>query len=395
MKKQTMKTLVIVIAVLSIFLPANLLAASNDTFRLGVLLPLSGGGAPWGIATLRSFELMADKINTEGGVRVGGKSYQIELVKADTKTNFDNALAQANRLIFDQKIKYIMGPIISGCVLAILPVTEKNKVMVMSLAYSPKVLGADKKYSFRLYAAGNERIPALFDYLKKNHPEVKTIGLIGPNDETGWGNSKFAKKSAEEFGFKVTFEDFVQRGTTDYFPILTKLMTKNPDALIIHSIPPGSTALLIQQKFQLGYKGLVLSPSHFDYKMLKAKAGAEAVEGFIYQTPDISSIDTPPGMLELVKNYEKKYKEDFDPVSIAGYCMIWVLKMAIEKANTFDTTAVAKAMENLEGDYPYGKFSMGGLKSYGAKHQIVEPIFFSQIKDGKVKGLGSVIGNAP
>ncbi len=70
-----------------------------ETFLIGALMELSGGGAPWGIPSLRALELMADKINGEGGIRVGDKKHLIELVKADDKSNFDTALSQANRQI--------------------------------------------------------------------------------------------------------------------------------------------------------------------------------------------------------------------------------------------------------------------------------------------------------
>lgn len=82
-------------------------------------------------------------------------------------------------------------------------------------------------------------------------------------------------------------------------------------------------------------------------------------------------------MREVYKNYEEKYKEKFDPIVNVGYPMLWVLKLAIEKANSLDTTAVAKAMENLQGEMTYGHFSLGGLKTYGAKRQIIYPIAIS------------------
>jgi len=367
----------------------------TETLRVAVLTPLSGGGSQWGMCTLRSYELMAEKINREGGIKANDKIYMVELVKADTKTNATEALNQANRLVFEEKVQYIFGPIITSCTLAIQPVTEKNKVIIMNQSYSPKVLGPDKPYTFRLYASGHERIGAIYDFLNKRYPKVKTIGLIGPNDESAWGTSKVAKDKAPSYGLEVTFEDYVQRGTNDFFPVLTKMVAKKPDALIPHSATPGATALLLQQSYQLGYKGLLISPSHYDPKMLVEKAGAEAVEGFIFQTPDEDYPQNPPGVKEMIDNYVAKYKETFNPITAATYPMLQVLKMAIEKAGTLETTAVVKAMESLEGDYAFGHFSMGGLKTYGINHQINEPIFMSMLTKGKLKGLGSFTALAP
>jgi branched-chain amino acid transport system substrate-binding protein len=398
MKRISIFRLFLAVTLAFLFLNVDQGSAANpqmETLRIAALLPLSGGAAQWGVGILRGAELMAEKINAEGGIKVGDKRYRIELIKADDKSNYDVALAQANRLIFSEKIKFIIGPIVSGCVLAIYPVTEPNKTIVMSYCYTPKALGADKPYAFRFYASGHERIPALCGYMKKNRPNVKTIALIGPNDETGWGTSKYAKEKAEELGFEVIFEDFLQRGTTDFFPVLTKMIAKKPDAMIPHSLLPGEVALMLQQKHQLGYKGLIISPSFYELKMLVEKAGTEAVEGFIFQWPDFTGPTATPGMRELYKTYTAKYKEELYAMTVPGYATPWIIKMAIEKAGSLDTTAVAKAMENLEGEYPYGRFSMGGVKTYGSRHQISEPIFFSEIKNGALVGLGSVTPPVP
>ena len=381
-----------VMVLLSFVLTATVVTAQTNVIKVGALLPLSGGAATWGIPSLRALELMTDKINVEG-VKVGGIKYQMELVKADTKSNFDAALAQANKLIFDDKVKFINGPIISGEVLAILPVTEANKVIVMPYAASPKVIGPDKFYSFRLYPSVRESMLGFYSFLNKQRPDVKTIGLIGPNDESGWDNSKLAKDLVKDFGLQVTFEDFVQRGTTDFFPLLTKMVAKNPNAVLFHATPGGMTALLLQQGSQLGYKGLVMVPSHQDPSLLIEKAGAAAAEGCILTTPDFAT--GTEEMKEVYKNYQEKYKEKFDPIVNVGYPMLWILKLAIEKANSIDTTAVAKSMENLEGEMTYGHFSLGGVKTYGAKRQIIYPVAISQIKEGKLVNISFVMPPVP
>lgn len=156
-----------------------------EALRLGALLPLSGPAAQWGIACLRGVELMVDKIDAEGGIQVDNKKHRIELVKTDNKSNIDTALNQANRLVFKEKVKYIFGCIISGCTLAVQGVTEPNKVMLFPWSDSPKVLGSDKNYTFRLHAYTLERILVAFNYLRENRPDIKTIGIIGPDDESG------------------------------------------------------------------------------------------------------------------------------------------------------------------------------------------------------------------
>lgn len=398
MKRINILSLLLIVGLAFVLLlttQATAAGPKTETLEIGVILPLSGGGGPWGIGGLRGLELMADKINGEGGTKVGNKKYHIELIKADDKTDFNAALAQANKLIFHNKVKFIVGSMITGCSLAILPVTEANNVMVLGFVPSPKILGPDKKNSFRLYPSAQDRMEATFTYLIKYRPEVKNIALISPNDESGWGYSKFARERAKELKYNVVFEDFLERGTTDLFPLLTKMVAKKPDVLINSSLPQGETALLLDQSHQLGYEGLIMSGSSYDPKILVAKAGIEATEGFVFQVPEVSGPSAPPGLHEAYKRYRERFKEELNPIALTSYHYLWILKMAIEKAGTLATTAVAEAMENLEGEMPYGHFSFGGLKTYGIKRQIIMPIFYSEIKNGKQVSLGSVMTSVP
>jgi ABC-type branched-subunit amino acid transport system substrate-binding protein len=155
-------------------------------------------------------------------------------------------------------------------------------------------------------------------------------------------------------------------------------------------------ALLMKQKHELGYKGMVLSPSHFDAVKLAEKAGVEAIEGLVHQSPDFEGSLAAPGHRELYKRYAKKYPgEEFMPVSASAYLYLWYIKWAIEKAGTFDTTAVAQTLESIAVESPYGFVTMGGLETYGAKRQIVEPIYMCVTKKGKDVGLAPITPPVP
>jgi branched-chain amino acid transport system substrate-binding protein len=287
----------LVIGLIQVFLGlVQVHPADSDSIKIGAMGGYSGRYAMWSIPMTRGIELMANKINSEGGIRVGGKTHSFELIWSDDKTNVEAAVAQVNKLVYNDGVKYITGPGLSAAILAVQPITEKNKVLIMPLGFSPKILGPDKPYSFRLYAVGEQRTLAIYDYLRQHQPDAKRYGLLGPNDESGWGTSAMAKKYAEEKRLEVVSEEFVERGTTDFFPVLTKMLLKKPDALLLHSIPPGDTSLLLQQARQMGFKGLIVSPSLYDTKLLIEKAGAEAVEGFIFQSPDFTGPRATPTM---------------------------------------------------------------------------------------------------
>ena len=85
------------------------IALSQETIKLGAMTSLSGGGAPLGKITETAWKLAIDEINAAGGI--AGK--QVELVIADTKTDPTHAVSEARRLVENEKIVAMVGPITS------------------------------------------------------------------------------------------------------------------------------------------------------------------------------------------------------------------------------------------------------------------------------------------
>src|SRR5258708_37676644 len=124
-------------------------SASAQTLKIGVLATISGAGTAWGIAMQGAAELAAEDVNAKGGLEVGGKKYKIEVVTYDDHYKAADALTAFNRLVFDDGIKYVIGPLGSAPALAVLPVSTENKVITMTMAFTPKALSAEYKYSLR------------------------------------------------------------------------------------------------------------------------------------------------------------------------------------------------------------------------------------------------------
>ncbi|MET0335246.1 MAG: ABC transporter substrate-binding protein, partial [Rhizobacter sp.] len=124
-------------------------ALAQETLKIGALVTLSGAGAAWGTGMQHAAELAADDVNAKGGLEVAGKKYKVQVIAYDDKYQANEAVTVANRLVFDDKVKYIIGPVGSAPVLAIQPITEKNQVIVMTLGFTAKALGTDKAFTFR------------------------------------------------------------------------------------------------------------------------------------------------------------------------------------------------------------------------------------------------------
>src|SRR5256885_2073151 len=104
-------------------------AAEDKTLTIGVLGPLSGGAASYGVELVRGAEMKADEINKAGGLKVGGDVYKIKLVSYDHKALAADAATAANKLVFQDKVKYIIGNAVGATCNAVQTVTEPEKVL--------------------------------------------------------------------------------------------------------------------------------------------------------------------------------------------------------------------------------------------------------------------------
>src|SRR5262249_31833821 len=124
-------------------------AAQDKTLTIGVLGPLSGGAASYGVELVRGAEMKADEINKAGGLKVGNGVSHIKPVSHAHRAPAADAATAANKLVFQDKVKYIIGNAVGATCNAVQTVTEPEKVLFSFVCWGTANLGPDKPYSFR------------------------------------------------------------------------------------------------------------------------------------------------------------------------------------------------------------------------------------------------------
>jgi len=104
--------------------PTDTGTSDGETFRLGIIYPLTGDLSKFGQEEIKGVEIAADLVNAQGGIN----GIPIELVKADAPTP-DAATAEVERLINVEKVHAIMGSYSSGVAYAGSAVAEKNQTV--------------------------------------------------------------------------------------------------------------------------------------------------------------------------------------------------------------------------------------------------------------------------
>ncbi len=359
-------------------------ANGQETLKIGGMGPLSGGGTSWGLAAQRGLELAVQDLNEAGGVKAGGKTYKLELVFYDDLYSAQGGKAAAERLVHQDKVKFIVGPVGSPPALATISVTNPAKVLALTNGYAPGVLRNDNPdpYNFRLYNTNLEFGPPIIKYIRENFKEVKKIGLLAPNDAVGQAVAKPLAEDYRKEGFEVIL-DFFERGTKEFTPLILRMMTQRVDAFEFDGNSPGDAGLMLKQIRQAGFRGKIFQVGGPAVDEIIEIAGP-AANGFM--TYDFIDWDMPKAA-KLKEAYQAKYgKGIISPFMPAFYHGAYMVAEAIKRADSVETDKVRTAMETLDGfDIGiYGPVKWTGKETYGVNRQLLMQYFFSEVKNGKI-----------
>lgn len=362
-----------------------------ETLKIGLIAPLSGPGLAWGEAMLVPVQVLAEEINAKGGLKVGNKVYNIVVIPYDDKYTGEGGVAAATRLVYEDKVKFIIGPISSASLLAFLPITHKENVLVVGNTYSNNALGPDKPLYFRIAPTSNEFSEPQIAWLSKKYPKLKTVVICTPNDETGKEMVVQNVKAYEKYGFKILSTEWYQRGLLNMAPLITRVLPMKPDILESSGSAPGDVANLYKTARSMGYQGMLIRTGGEATEAILGAAG-KSVEGMIYHI-DVD-IDNPKGELATLIN---KVKEKKPGRSITSSVPLWytgckMLLECIQKAGTVeDTQAVKRVLEEMKEYRNFvGRFQWTGKETYGINHQLTGPMYVGQIINGKPTTIAEV-----
>lgn len=355
-----------------------------EELKIGAVGSLSGGGTAWGIATQRGVDLAIDEVMAQGGLKVGNKTYKPKLVMYDDAYTGQGGTTAATRLVNEDKVKYIIGPIGSPAVLGVINVTNPAKVLVFDDGFSPKILSPNGTYNFRVSLTTFEFGPPIAKWLRQKYANAKTVAMIYPNDEIGQTIVPMLGKAYEANGFQLVFNESYERGKIkDFAPLLTRMLSQKVDIFELNSNAPGEAGLLVKQARQLGYQGVIIQSGGPGIEEVVKVAG-DLANGFLsYDIFDAKD----PGVTKFVSAYQAKWKEPINAYAPIMYNSAKLLFEALTKAGDVnDTDKIRAAVEALEGqDTLFGKVKWVGDQPpfpYGIKHQLLTNFYISEVKNG-------------
>ena len=328
--------------------------------RIGAPLSLTGSAAVWGQKSKNGIELAVKHFKAEG--------ITVDVVFEDCASEPKTAVSALNKLIAEQ-VHYVVGDVSSSNVLAMAPIAEQSKVVLISSgASNPKISQAG---DFILRTWQSDALEAVQDaeYVAKTL-KWKNVAVVNIQNAYGEGLADAFKKS---FSNKIGFSDSFAQGQNDFKNLCTKLKSAQVDGIYLPGYPD-EMGLFIKQLREQNIQLPILSTQGFDDPVVLKRAGKTA-EGVIYSVPK-----PPSEKVAIVKKFKTDYKASFgeDPgvTADAAYDATVILVRAIKQVGD-DSTKVKDALHKVDTE------GASGHIKFNANGDLIRDFAFKKVVNGK------------
>ncbi|MGY3617946.1 ABC transporter substrate-binding protein [Bradyrhizobium sp. USDA 10063] len=362
--------------------------AAGPELKLGVVGVLSGPAAQWGLALKGAVEFAAAEANRSGLVKIDGAPCQVSVVAIDSKYTAEGAAAAANTLA-GQGVKFIIGPIGSPELTGLKPIAKRNSMLVMGNGYAKDALGPQWPLVFHVGPGPSGWADPIIKIAKQKFG-IKSVVLVAPNDQGGTDIASVDAEAYKKNGIAAT-EEYYQRGTTNFAPIVTRIMNAKPEAVDLASSPPGDAGIMVKQLRQAGFEGPIGRLGGPGYGEISRVAGGDAVlKDFYWYEPVL--VDEK---VQLIADEYKKLFGTERPENNLFFQWVSGARMvvkAIAKAGTItDTEKVAQALRALPVDDPnIGSGHWIGQSFFGINQELSFPFGVGLVTNGQLQPIVAV-----
>ncbi|MGQ0804389.1 MAG: ABC transporter substrate-binding protein [Actinomycetota bacterium] len=339
--------------------PAGEQPKFDGTIEIGANAELSGFDQTFGQSQVDGMKLAAKDINAKGGVEVGGERFKLKIVAVDNRSDPTGSVQAAQELVAEgvlassasnnnfpaaYEIQKPTGQVVfGGTPLLALQIQNPEGV-----AQNPSLFSVIP-FSTQVFTNWIPQIKALF-------PKLERLGILVEDEALAGPLLASIESAAQAADMEVVATERFRPGTTDFSTQLTTLRDADVDILFtgrvpVHNVPATQQAAQLDvAPFLWTFTGIpddMGDLSMFDDKTLI----------FSQFAPTVGKGATIPSLRDGAKKLDKAFGDDLllPEITMTLYNFVQLLADAIEQAQTTtDGAAVAKAMEGLSYEGPFG-----------------------------------------
>jgi len=373
-----MKKLALLVICVAFLLNAGIAGAQEkrEKIQYAYLGPLTGSAAALGGEQWAGVQLAVKDINSAGGIKVGGKTYEFEAHDFDVEESPERSVTKMNEALSLYHPRFFYGA--SSMTGIPLKQFAKDKGFIMvAMSEVPGYTEPLNPLCIRGWMKVSDQGPML-DYMKKQG--INKLGLLAHSGEVSVKWSEVCKGFWEKRGGKVVGEVTYPVESTDFTSPVTKLLSSNPDAIASGGNPDVRAANILKIARELGFKGKFFFGGACRGPRMLALIGKELAEGTLLVGTEWEK--GSPKIDAFKKRLATLYPgKPYGFIFVVAYEPLFMMKAAMEKAGTVtDINKIAAAMDTAVTP----QTSPAGLFTKVVKGEVELNLYPVEIRNGQL-----------
>ena len=335
--------------------------AQSPAVNVGVIQPLSGANAQFGINCRDGIELVADAINAAGGIRALGGA-KINLIVTDATSNPATAPAVAKRLISQNQLTAVLGAFASSLTLAISEVTARADIPFLTMSFADEITGRGLESVFQIVAKasviGRAQVNYSLAIAEATGRKIEKIAIMYEDTAYGVAQSRGLRRAAKDANIEVVMDDSYPLGISDVTPLIDKLRASGAQAAFPLSYLNDSLFIvraMRQQRISIPVIGGAAGYIIPDFQ----KGLGEFAEDVFSIAP--TNYDLAPA---LTDSFRKRFGFFMVHEAIESAVTLDVLVQAMERAKSAKPKTVTEALSGARFESGWTKAMPGGAVQF-------------------------------
>lgn len=347
-------------------------SAAAQELKIALIAGKTGPLEAYAKDTEKGFMLGLEYL-TNGTMTLNGR--KIRVIVKDDQLKPDLGKAMLAEAYADDKVDIAVGTTSSGVALAMLPVAEEyKKVLIVEPAVADAITG-DKwnRYIFRTGRNSAQDGLASAATLKSGG----SVAYLAQDYAFGRDGVKAGKEALAAVGSKakVVHEEYAPQTTTDFTAPAQRVfdaLKDKPEPRVLGIIWAGAHPMTKIADLKPERFGIMLAPGGNILPVMKGwrnYAGTEGAIYYYYAFPKNKMNDW------LVAEHQKRFNAPPDFFTAGGFAAASAALTALSKAGSSDTEKLIAAMEGMDFDTPKGKMTFRK-----EDHQAMQSMYHFRIK---------------
>jgi branched-chain amino acid transport system substrate-binding protein len=365
-----MKTITTLMAATACVLSLNA-AQAQDKLKIGVVSTLSGPPAVLGTQMRNGFLLGVKSL----GGKLGGR--EVEVVVQDDELKPDVAVNKVKALIDRDKVEFVVGPIFSNILQAIMkPATDGGAILISPNAGTSNFAGKDCNPNFFVTSYQNDQNHEVLGKYAQDKG-IKKAFIMAPNYQAGKDALAGFKRY---FKGEVLDEVYVPLNQLDYSAELSKIAAASPEAIFVF-LPGGMGVNFVKQFRQAGLADKITFLSAFTVDEGTLPAQQDAAIGFFGGSNWAPNLDNPQNKA-FVAAFEKEYGAVPGSYAFQAYDAAMLIDSALKATSGKTDNKDALRAALMKADFK----SLRGAFKFNTNHYPIQDFYLVKVAkraDGK------------